>query len=556
MQIRNSITILDKISESFPMVTEYGCKIQRFIIGIEKHERRGDLKLMIRAYKAILAQRKPNWVEETSFRTLMVATPDEMLNEILGIGLASSPSSVVLDTEMADKSNDDAISEGGSRTEMMEVDNPETESAQPTSIDIVEVSAKSAEDLEVGEVLSEVSKTSGDKPAKTRNTKKTKQESKVSAKDRMPSKERQPKNDEDLPFPEEKKQRRFADASKEERSRSPTKGSKPSIVREHRSNTPTDVVDSESPNTTANYLNDVSTKEFVEDRKPMMSSAKDDKAVISKGTPETREEFTRVKFEASSKDSYKAQDAAKPKAVVKGGKEEAQDIGHDRKKKQRETKSEKTYLASSNDANESPSSNTVSAKMSPKREDEIIETKSEDQTNLAIIEAAKSSLKDFTLDKYKADLSKEKGKSVNASPKDSANVPQNEQRSMQKVREKWQGSNQSNEFSGRQTRANYEDNRSAPNRTRYESSRGGGDRNYSSKDEQSAPSRNEHDNSGSRDYRSTRNDRSYDRPNRSDDRDLKRPYENRGSAGGDVKSDTSAKRFKINVNTSPHSSKR
>lgn len=61
MQTRNSILILDKINEYFPITLESGKKIESIIKKLEKNETRGDLKQLARSYYGKLQLRKKEW---------------------------------------------------------------------------------------------------------------------------------------------------------------------------------------------------------------------------------------------------------------------------------------------------------------------------------------------------------------------------------------------------------------------------------------------------------------------------------------------------------------
>jgi hypothetical protein len=63
MQTRNSILVLDKINDFFPITKESGKKIESMIKQLEKKEKRGDLKQLCRAYYGKLQLRKKEWIE-------------------------------------------------------------------------------------------------------------------------------------------------------------------------------------------------------------------------------------------------------------------------------------------------------------------------------------------------------------------------------------------------------------------------------------------------------------------------------------------------------------
>ena len=63
MQTRNSILVIDKINDYFPITKESGKKIELIIKLLEKKETRGDLKQLSRAYYGKLQLRKKDWLD-------------------------------------------------------------------------------------------------------------------------------------------------------------------------------------------------------------------------------------------------------------------------------------------------------------------------------------------------------------------------------------------------------------------------------------------------------------------------------------------------------------
>ncbi len=78
MQTRNSILVLDKINDYFPITKESGKKIESMIKQLEKKEKRGDLKQLCRAYYGKLQLRKKEWIEGPMEDEKSVISEDKM----------------------------------------------------------------------------------------------------------------------------------------------------------------------------------------------------------------------------------------------------------------------------------------------------------------------------------------------------------------------------------------------------------------------------------------------------------------------------------------------
>ncbi|GAB7343747.1 hypothetical protein MBLNU457_1723t2 [Dothideomycetes sp. NU457] len=68
MAIRNGITVLKEIAESFPKLDFHGRDMEGLIKGLGENEKRDDLKLAARSLLGDLARKKKNWITSQAFR--------------------------------------------------------------------------------------------------------------------------------------------------------------------------------------------------------------------------------------------------------------------------------------------------------------------------------------------------------------------------------------------------------------------------------------------------------------------------------------------------------
>ena len=72
MRVRNTIIMLDKVSEFFPTVTQIGLGIEKKIKSLLENEKREDLKVLLNRYSAALAKSKGSWIMSDKFRQVSV----------------------------------------------------------------------------------------------------------------------------------------------------------------------------------------------------------------------------------------------------------------------------------------------------------------------------------------------------------------------------------------------------------------------------------------------------------------------------------------------------